>query len=53
MTGSHTTTTARAAAAATAALPGSPFVLGATPGAHLGVAGTNFALASSVATSVT
>ncbi len=46
------TTTARAAAA-TAALPGSPFVLGATPGEHLGVAGTNFALASSVAGGVT
>ena len=28
-------------------------MLGATPGEHLGVAGTNFALASSVATSVT
>ncbi len=30
-----------------------PFPLGATPGEHLGVAGTNFALASSVADSVT
>ena len=38
---------------ATGALPGSPFVLGATPGAHLGVAGTNFAIASSVAGRVT
>jgi hypothetical protein len=35
------------------ALPGSPFPLGATPGEHLGLAGTNFAIASSVATSVT
>jgi len=35
------------------ALPGSPFPLGATPGQHLGIAGTNFALASSVAGSVT
>ena len=52
MTPSRTSTAARASAP-TAALPGSPFVLGATPGEHLGVAGTNFALASSVATSVT
>ena len=36
-----------------AALPGSLFPLGATPGEHLGIAGTNFALASSVAGSVT
>ena len=36
-----------------AALPGSLFPLGATPGERLGLAGTNFALASSVATSVT
>jgi pullulanase/glycogen debranching enzyme len=35
------------------ALPGSPFPLGATPGTRLGIAGTNFALASSVADSVT
>ena len=35
------------------ALPGRPFPLGATPGEHLGVAGTNFAIASSVADSVT
>ena len=53
MTPSQTSTAARAGRPATAALPGSPFVLGATPGEHLGVAGTNFALASSVATSVT
>ncbi|MGP0023374.1 MAG: alpha-amylase family glycosyl hydrolase, partial [Streptosporangiaceae bacterium] len=65
MTSSRTTAAARAAAPAstaarapaparaTDALPGSPFVLGATPGEHLGVAGTNFALASSVATGVT
>jgi len=37
----------------TAALPGTPFPLGATPGGHLGMAGTNFALASTVADSVT
>jgi isoamylase len=37
----------------TVALPGTPFPLGATPGEHLGTAGTNFALASSVADSVT
>ena len=35
------------------ALPGSLFPLGATPGEHLGIAGTNFAIASSVATGVT
>src|SRR5215472_4642698 len=34
-------------------LPGGPFPLGATPGEHLGIAGTNFAIASSVADSVT
>ena len=28
-----------------AALPGRPFPLGATPGEHLGIAGTNFAIA--------
>ena len=37
----------------TVALPGQPFPLGATPGKHLGPAGTHFALASSVADSVT
>ncbi len=36
-----------------AAIPGRPFPPGATPGEHVGIAGTNFALASSVATSVT
>jgi glycogen operon protein len=36
-----------------AALPGTPFPLGATPGEQAGVAGTNFAIASSVADSVT
>jgi Carbohydrate-binding module 48 (Isoamylase N-terminal domain) len=36
-----------------AALPGSPFPLGATPGEYLGIAGTHFAIASSVASSVT
>jgi len=35
------------------ALPGSPFPLGATPGTRLGIAGTNFAIASSVASGVT
>ena len=35
------------------ALPGQPFPLGATPGEHLGIVGTNFAIASSVASSVT
>ena len=34
-------------------LPGLPFPLGATPGEQAGVAGTNFALASSVADGVT
>ena len=36
-----------------AALPGMPFPLGATPGEQFGVAGTNFAIASSVADGVT
>ena len=36
-----------------AALPGWPFPLGATPGERLGMTGTNFALASTVADSVT
>jgi isoamylase len=36
-----------------AALPGTPFPLGATPGEHLGMAGTDFAIASAVADSVT
>ena len=35
------------------ALPGKPFPLGATPGTRVGIAGTNFAVASSVADSVT
>jgi len=35
------------------ALPGQPFPLGATPGEHLGRTGTNFALASAVASGVT
>jgi isoamylase len=47
MTSSQTT------AAAAGALPGTQFPLGATPGEHLGVAGTNFAIASTVADSVT
>ena len=62
MTSSQTTTTAAGAVPAArlapdarpaAALPGQPFPLGATPGTHLGIAGTNFAIASSVASSVT
>ena len=60
MTSSQTTTAAGAVPAPRAApngrpaaLPGRLFPLGATPGEHLGMAGTNFALASSVATSVT
>jgi isoamylase len=36
-----------------AALPGTPFPLGATPGTRMGIAGTNFAIASSVADGVT
>jgi glycogen operon protein len=36
-----------------ATLPGKPFPLGATPGRRLGIAGTNFAIASSVADGVT
>jgi isoamylase len=35
------------------ALIGRPFPLGATPGEHLGIAGTNFTLASTIADSVT
>jgi isoamylase len=38
---------------ATATLPGAPFPLGATQGERAGVTGTNFAIASSVASSVT
>jgi glycogen operon protein len=41
------------AAGAAVILPGRPFPLGAAPGELLGVAGTNFAIASSVADSVT
>ena len=40
-------------AAVAATLPGRPFPLGATPGEYAGVAGTNFAIASSVADDVT
>src|SRR5271169_350085 len=35
------------------AVPGRLFPLGATPGEHLGIAGTNFAIASAVASGVT
>src|SRR6201989_121922 len=41
------------AAGAAVALPGRPFPLGATPGEQAGTAGTNFAIASSVAESIT
>ena len=61
MTSSQTTTTAGTVPAARlapdarpgVAIPGLPFPLGATPGEHLGRAGTNFGLASAVADSVT
>ena len=62
MTTSQATTTAAGAVPAAraapnshsaVALPGRPFPLGATPGEHLGLAGTHFAIASSVASSVT
>ena len=62
MTSNQATTTAAGAvpaarvppdAAVAATLPGRPFPLGATPGEHVGVAGTNFAIASSVADGVT
>jgi hypothetical protein len=62
MTTSQATSTAAAAVPAarvapdartTTALPGRPFPLGATPGTRRGVAGTNFAIASSVADGVT
>ncbi len=42
-----------ARAAPDAALPGTSFPLGATPGDQAGVTGTNFAIASSIADSVT
>jgi isoamylase len=41
------------AAGAAVTLPGKPFPLGATPGEQVGTAGTNFAIASSVAESIT
>jgi isoamylase len=61
VTNSHTTAAAGAIPAPrpapdahpAVALPGSLFPLGATPGQRLGIAGTNFALASSVASAVT
>ena len=62
MTGSQTTAAAAGTVPAArpapdarpaATLPGRPFPLGATPGQHLGRAGTNFALATSVASGVT
>ncbi|MFY9930683.1 MAG: glycogen debranching protein GlgX [Streptosporangiaceae bacterium] len=46
-------TTSQTTAAAAGALPGTQFPLGATPGERLGIAGTNFAIASTVADSVT
>ena len=62
MTGSQITAAAAGTAPAArpapdarpaASLPGRPFRLGATPGQHLGRAGTNFAVATSVASGVT
>jgi isoamylase len=58
MTSTQTTPAAVPAArfarnGAPAALPGMPFPLGATPGEQAGIAGTNFAIASSMADSVT
>ena len=53
MTSSQTTAARAAPEGRPATLPGRPFPLGATPGELLGRAGTNFALASSVAGSVT
>ena len=61
MTSSQTTSAAGAVPAARlasdarpgVAIPARPFPLGATPGEHLGLAGTNFAIASAVADSVT
>ena len=61
MTSSQATTAAGTVPAARSApdarpavaLPGQLFPLGATPGEHLGRAGTNFALASAVASDVT
>jgi isoamylase len=46
-------TYARPDARAAGALPGMPYPLGATPGERMGKTGTNFAIASSVATGVT
>jgi isoamylase len=46
-------TYARADARVADMLPGTPYPLGATPGEHLGKTGTNFAIASSVASGVT
>jgi isoamylase len=45
--------TSMQATGAAVTLPGKPFPLGATPGEQVGTAGTNFAIASSVADSVT
>jgi len=60
MTSTQTTATGAIPAArlapdagSAAALPGTPFPLGATPGKQASVAGTNFAIASAVADSVT
>ena len=60
MTSTHTTAAGAVPAArlapdayGAAPLPGRPFPLGATPGQQAGVAGTNFAIASSVPDRVT
>jgi len=49
----HAQADARADARAAGAMPGDIHPLGATPAEHLGKAGTNFSLASSVADGVT
>jgi hypothetical protein len=41
-----------AAESSAAALPGTPFPLGATPGEQAGIVGTNFAIASAAAAAV-
>jgi isoamylase len=46
-------TYAQADSRAAAVLPGNPYPLGATPGERLGKTGTNFAIASSVASGIT
>jgi pullulanase/glycogen debranching enzyme len=52
VTGEEAAACARLDARAERAVPGSPFPLGAVPGTFRGTAGTNFAIASSIADSV-